>query len=73
MLHPQKKEENAFYQRFVFKDGFGFFEVSHEDLADWLPPHPSIMFWTHINKVNEGAAPLSVNLSVIGIYPKSTP
>jgi hypothetical protein len=71
MLHPKKKEQNAFYQQFVFKDGFGFFEVSHEVLADWLP-HPSIMFWTHLNKVHKCAAPLSVNLSVIGIYPKST-
>ena len=80
MLYSEKREQNNFYKQFQFKDNLGFFWVSHDHLADWLP-HPSIKLWnrlnkvdkckTRLNKVDKCKAQLSVNLSVIGIYPKS--
>ena len=70
MLYSEKREQNNFYKQFQFKDNLGFFWVSHDHLADWLP-HPSIKLWNRLNKVDKCKAQLSVNLSVIGIYPKS--
>ena len=68
-LHSTKKDRNDFYDRFIFKDGFGFFEVGHHHLSDWIP-HPSLQLWTRLNKVDKCKPQLSVNLSVVGIYPK---
>jgi hypothetical protein len=70
MLHSTKRERNEFYNRFVFKDGFGFFEVGHHLLSDWIP-HPSLQLWTRLNKVDKCKPQLSIKVSVVGIYPKS--
>ena len=69
-LHSSKAERKKFYDRFVFKDGFGFFEVGHRHLSDWIP-HPSLQLWTRLNKVDKCKPQLSVYVSVVGIYPKS--
>jgi hypothetical protein len=69
-LHSKRSDRIEFYDRFVFKDGFGFFEVGHHHLSDWIP-HPSLQLWTRLNKVDKCKPQLSVYVSVVGINPKS--